>query len=217
MTLGSANQRLALQLAAEVTDNEVSCIVEYTKVRTTGDDQGTIPDVQTSLVDDDAQTIILDYPEDAGQQKVVSHITLYNADSVSCTVTFYLLIGMGNSIAPVVITAFTVASGYTLEWSREEGWNMTDANGTRLATVTTRYATMAQGSATISGSNTSVTVVVPGMTTANTVQVQQSGSTGGFTNYWVVKTSGSFDIVVPSAPEIDTGDGRTYTFDYLVL
>jgi hypothetical protein len=69
-------------------------------------------------------------------------------------------------------------------------------------------------SLTISGSDLSVNQTVAGLTSATgKIVIAQESSTGGFTLAAVsIPSDGTFTVTVPTAPELTTGDGRTFKF-----
>jgi hypothetical protein len=71
----------------------------------------------------------------------------------------------------------------------------------------------------ITGSDTSKTIIVDGLTKeTGKVVLTQEVSSAGYITPWVSipDLGGEFTIGVPTAPEITPGDGRTFTFNYLV-
>ena len=71
----------------------------------------------------------------------------------------------------------------------------------------------------IEGQDTSITVAIDGLTKATgKVIINQETSTGGYVTPMVSipDEGGEFTITVPTAPEIEVGDGRTFTFNYWV-
>jgi hypothetical protein len=74
------------------------------------------------------------------------------------------------------------------------------------------------GTATITGSNTSVTVSVPGLTVlTGKVVISQDETDGGYVGAVTSKAAGSFTITAQSAPEITPGDGRTFAWTYWIV
>ena len=74
-----------------------------------------------------------------------------------------------------------------------------------------------RGTATIATTATSVVVTAAAFTATGSVIVTPILSTGGTSAYVVTKSAGSFTITVPSAPEIVTGDGLIFTFDWVIV
>jgi hypothetical protein len=74
------------------------------------------------------------------------------------------------------------------------------------------------GFAAITGTNTSVTVAVAGLTSAGNVRASQIDvGTGGYTQWSVTCAAGQFIIEVPQAPQLTPGDGRTFNFSWDVV
>lgn len=71
------------------------------------------------------------------------------------------------------------------------------------------------GTAQITGSNTSVTINVTGLTAAHgNIRVNQTSSTGGTTQFIVACADGHFTIQTPQPPELAPGDGRVFNFTW---
>lgn len=71
------------------------------------------------------------------------------------------------------------------------------------------------GIASISGTNSSATVTVVGMTTTGRVVVWLENSSAGPVIAWPTYGAGQFTINVPMAPEITPGDGRVFNIGWL--
>lgn len=71
------------------------------------------------------------------------------------------------------------------------------------------------GTATITGSNTSVTVSVPGLTVlTGKVVISQNETSGGYVGAVTSRAAGSFTITAQTAPEITPGDGLTFAWTW---
>lgn len=77
-------------------------------------------------------------------------------------------------------------------------------------------ATSNRGTTQITGSNTTVTVTNSNFASTGSVLVTPILSTGGIPSFSVTKATGSFTITVTSPPEIVSGDGKVFNFDYVI-
>jgi hypothetical protein len=91
--------------------------------------------------------------------------------------------------------------------SRAGAWSGFAIPGTSPRTV---------GTATIGGNNLSVDVALLGLRATGKVSVWQEASTGGFVAFMVGYGTDKFTISVPSAPEVEAGDGKTFKFGWEV-
>lgn len=145
--------------------------------------------------------------------------------------TYHDLANNQASIAFVVSTNLEVGTEYYMSlvmW--DESGNKFETNVARVMIVQPMYVgtetntpggvvpPSITGTATISGSNTSVTVTVADLTAATgKVVYSQLQTDGGYSAAVVSVSNGSFTITVPAAPELTPGDGRTFSWTYWIV
>jgi hypothetical protein len=130
MYLSATNQKIQVVLSGAVTANQLLCIASYQDITSTG---MTIPqESNQSLTNNTTAVDLVDSPSASTNRQVV-HITIYNADTASATVT----VQKDVAGTDYVIIKQTLQAGSVMEWSREAGWKITESTDSPSVTFST--------------------------------------------------------------------------------
>ena len=118
--LSSTTDSLQVVLGAAITTNQLRCYVAYRDTTST-----TIaPNRAVTNTNSTTPVTLLSAPS-ASAQKVVDYISIYNADTVSATVTLYI----NSSSTTYKLTEVVLATGEKLEFQEGHGFRTLTADG----------------------------------------------------------------------------------------
>lgn len=130
MYLSATNQKIQVVLSGAVTANQLLCIASYQDITSTG---MTIPQESNQSLTNDTTAVDLVASPSASTNRQVVHITIYNADTASATVT----VQKDVAGTDYVIIKQTLQAGSVMEWSREAGWKITESTDSPSVTFST--------------------------------------------------------------------------------
>lgn len=127
MYLSATNQKIQVVLSGAVTTNQLVCVASFQDITSAG---MTLPQSSNQTLTNGTTAVDLVASPSASTNRQVVHITIYNNDTDTATVTVQKdVAGTDYILIKQVLT-----SGSLLEWSRESGWRVTES--TTATTVT---------------------------------------------------------------------------------
>jgi hypothetical protein len=115
MILDATTKSLEIKLAGAITSNQLPFCAEWVDV--------TVDDFTPGHTDgatNSGTVVTLVAAPDADTERIVKHINVYNKDTVSATVT----VQYNNNTTVRELIVIALASGQTLTWSAEGGWQV---------------------------------------------------------------------------------------------
>jgi hypothetical protein len=117
MYLSATTDKIQVVLSGTVTTNQLQCVASYQDVTSAG---MTLPQLSNQALTNNATAVDLVGAAAASTTRQVTHINVYNSDTVAATVTVQKDI----SGTDYILTKALLQVGSTLQWSRESGWNI---------------------------------------------------------------------------------------------
>jgi hypothetical protein len=117
MYLSATTDKIQVVLSATVTTNQLQCVASYQDVTSAG---MTLPQLSNQALTNNATAVDLVGAAAASTTRQVTHINIYNSDTVAATVT----VQKDVSGTDYLLTKALLQVGSTLQWSRESGWNI---------------------------------------------------------------------------------------------
>jgi hypothetical protein len=117
MYLSATTDKIQVVLSGTVTTNQLQCVASYQDVTSAG---MTLPQLSNQALTNNATAVDLVGAAAASTTRQVTHINIYNSDTVAATVT----VQKDVSGTDYLLTKALLQVGSTLQWSRESGWNI---------------------------------------------------------------------------------------------
>ncbi len=117
MYLSASNDKIQVVLSGAVTTNQIRCVASYQDITSAG---MTLPQASNQVLTNDTTAVDLVGVAAASTTRQVTHMNIYNADTVAATVT----VQKDVSATDYILTKALLQAGDTLQWSRESGWNI---------------------------------------------------------------------------------------------
>lgn len=117
MYLSATTEKIQVLLAGTVTTNQLQCVASYQDITSAG---MTLPMLSNQTLTNNTTAVDLVGAAAASTTRQVTHINVYNSDTVAATVTVQKDI----SGTDYILTKALLQAGSTLQWSRESGWNI---------------------------------------------------------------------------------------------
>jgi hypothetical protein len=117
MYLNASTDKLEIVLTGTVATNQLEWNVSYQDIVATG---MTLPQSASAGLTNDTTAVDMVAAPAASTTRQVTHITLFNADTIAAEVT----ISKDVSATPYTIVKSLLQAGDTLQWSREAGWTV---------------------------------------------------------------------------------------------
>ena len=117
MYLSATTDKIQVVLSGTVTTNQLQCVASYQDVTSAG---MTLPMLSNQALTNNATAVDLVGAAAASTTRQVTHINIYNSDTVAATVT----VQKDVSGTDYLLTKALLQVGSTLQWSRESGWNI---------------------------------------------------------------------------------------------
>lgn len=122
MYLNASTDKLEIVLGGTVATNQLQWNVSYQDITSTG---MTLPQSAGAGLTNNATAVDIVAAPAASTTRQVTHINVFNADTATATVTIQKDVSGTN----YVLISYSVVSGDTLMWSREDGWRLMSAAG----------------------------------------------------------------------------------------
>lgn len=150
MYLNASTDKIEIALAGNVTTNQLNWNVSWQDITSAG---MTLPQSGGAGNTNNTTSVDMVSAPAASTMRQVTHINVYNADTVNATV----IIRKDVSATDYLLVRVTLATQETLQWSRESGWEIAFKGGTGGSGITTigviNSQTKAADGAVISGSS----------------------------------------------------------------
>jgi hypothetical protein len=117
MYLSATNEKIQVVLSGTITTNQLQCVASWQDITSLG---MTLPQSSSQAVTNNATAIDLVAVPGASTTRQVTHINIYNSDTVAATVT----VQKDVAGTDYVLTKSLLQVGDTLQWSREYGWTI---------------------------------------------------------------------------------------------
>ena len=117
MYLSATTDKIQVVLSGTVTTNQLQCVASYQDVTSAG---MTLPQLSNQALTNNSTAVDLVGAAAASTTRQVTHINIYNSDTVAATVT----VQKDVSGTDYLLTKALLQVGSTLQWSRESGWNI---------------------------------------------------------------------------------------------
>ena len=122
MYLNATTDKLEIVLGGTVATNQLNWNVSYQDITSSG---MTLPQSAGAGLTNNTTPIDIVAAPAASTTRQVTHINVFNADTATATVTIQKDVSGTN----YVLISYSVVSGDTLMWSREDGWRLMSAAG----------------------------------------------------------------------------------------
>ncbi len=147
MYLNATTDKLEIVLGGTVATSQLQWNVSYQDITSTG---MTLPQSAGAGLTNNATAVDIVAAPAASTTRQVTHINVFNADTATATVTIQKDVSGTN----YVLISYSVVSGDTLMWSREDGWRLAKAGGGGTISIgTINSQTKSADGAVISGSS----------------------------------------------------------------
>lgn len=117
MYLSATTHKIQVVLAGAVTTNQLQCVASYQDITSAG---MTLPQASNQALTNNTTAVDLISAPSASTNRQVVHISIYNADTVSATVT----VQKDVSGTDYILGRYTLPSLGVLTWSREAGYQL---------------------------------------------------------------------------------------------
>ncbi len=115
MYLSASNDKIQVVLSGAITTNQLRCVASWQDITSAG---MTLPQSSSQTLTNDTTAVDLVAVPAASTTRQVTHINIFNADTVAATVT----VQKDVSATDWILVRSLLQAGDTIQWSREAGW-----------------------------------------------------------------------------------------------
>lgn len=140
IVLSDTNDTLEVVLAGAITTNQLQCLASFRDVTTTG----YTPGKKVINTNSTTAVAVVDAPA-ASTLRVIDHVSIYNNDTVSATVT----VKFNDNATEYILVKVTLLTQERLEYQEGVGWTVYNSAGARKTVETATNPVISSGLSTV--------------------------------------------------------------------